>query len=186
MRMCLATSLATIIVTSARSVLAHNRKGAVDKTVLKTWAPGIVLGALAGVVLAAALGSAALQVIFGVLAMVVGLYMGVEMGWMPLSPDGIACAKLAVSKHKLKERASMGEATIIGLDLAKNVFQLHGAAAVSLPVAFEPNDRSNHQRINSNNDLGGGECWTAGPSPPPLALAKGVSRSGCGRIFRLS
>jgi transposase len=32
-------------------------------------------------------------------------------------------------KHKLKERASMGEATIIGIDLAKNVFQVHGAAA---------------------------------------------------------
>ena len=30
MQMCLATSLATIIVTSVRSVLSHNRKGAVD------------------------------------------------------------------------------------------------------------------------------------------------------------
>jgi hypothetical protein len=35
------------------------------------------------------------------------------------------CAKLAVSTHKLKERASMGEAAIIGVDLAKNVFQVH-------------------------------------------------------------
>jgi transposase len=34
-----------------------------------------------------------------------------------------------VSKHKLKERASMGEVSIIGVDLAKNVFQLHGASA---------------------------------------------------------
>jgi transposase len=39
------------------------------------------------------------------------------------------CAILVVSKHKLKERASMGEVTIIGVDLAKNVFQVHGAAA---------------------------------------------------------
>ena len=28
-----------------------------------------------------------------------------------------------------KERASMGKATIIGIDLAKRVFQVHGAAA---------------------------------------------------------
>jgi transposase len=35
-----------------------------------------------------------------------------------------------VSQHELKERASMGEATIIGVALAKNVFQVHGAAAV--------------------------------------------------------
>ena len=39
------------------------------------------------------------------------------------------CAILVVSKHKLKERASMGEVSIIGVDLAKNVFQPHGAAA---------------------------------------------------------
>jgi transposase len=39
------------------------------------------------------------------------------------------CAILVVSKHKLKERASMEEVSIIGVDLAKNLFQLHGAAA---------------------------------------------------------
>ena len=75
MQMCLATSLATIIVTSVRSVLAHNRKGAVDWGVLRTWAPGIVVGAVIGVYIAASLRSQALQAIFGVLAIVVGLYM---------------------------------------------------------------------------------------------------------------
>ena len=39
------------------------------------------------------------------------------------------CAILVVLKHKLKETASMEEVSIIGVDLAKNVFQLHGAAA---------------------------------------------------------
>jgi transposase len=34
-----------------------------------------------------------------------------------------------VSTHKLKEKATMGEATIIGVELAKSVFQLHGAVA---------------------------------------------------------
>ena len=34
-----------------------------------------------------------------------------------------------VLTHKLKERASMEEVGIIGVDLAKNVFQVHGAAA---------------------------------------------------------
>ena len=45
------------------------------------------------------------------------------------------CAILVVSKHKLKERASMEEVSIIGVDLAKNVFQLHGAAADGLASA---------------------------------------------------
>lgn len=75
MQMCLATSLATIIVTSLRSLHAHNKKGAVDWDILRTWAPGIVLGALVGVFLVAALRTVALQFIFGLLAIVVGLYM---------------------------------------------------------------------------------------------------------------
>ena len=44
MQICLATSLATIIATSARSLLAHHRKSAVDWAILKSWAPGIAIG----------------------------------------------------------------------------------------------------------------------------------------------
>ena len=76
MQMCLATSLATIVVTSVRSVLSHNRKGAVDWDILKGWAPGIAIGAVIGMLVAASLRSATLQGIFGVLALVVGAYMG--------------------------------------------------------------------------------------------------------------
>jgi len=76
MQICLATSLATIIVTSARSVHAHDKKGAVDWQILRTWAPGIMVGAVIGVLLVAQLRTVTLQAIFGVLAMSVGLYLG--------------------------------------------------------------------------------------------------------------
>ncbi len=76
MQVCLATSLATIIVTSVRSVLSHNRKGAVDWSILRGWAIGIAIGAVAGVLVASSLRSATLQLIFGCLALVIGLYMG--------------------------------------------------------------------------------------------------------------
>ncbi len=75
MQVCVATSLATIVVTSLRSVLAHNRKGAVDWAILRLWAPGIVLGAIAGVVVASSMKSVALQAVFGVLGLIVGVYM---------------------------------------------------------------------------------------------------------------
>ena len=75
MQVCLATSLATIIVTSVRSVLAHNKKGAVDWDILKSWAPFIAVGALVGVLTASALRSETLQAIFGVVGICVGLYM---------------------------------------------------------------------------------------------------------------
>ncbi len=42
------TSLTVIVATSLRSVAAHAERGAVDFQVLKTWAPWIVVGALAG------------------------------------------------------------------------------------------------------------------------------------------
>ena len=76
MQMCLATSLATIIVTSVRSVLSHNKKGAVDWEILRGWGPGIAVGAVLGVLVASSLRSATLQGLFGVLGVVIGLYLG--------------------------------------------------------------------------------------------------------------
>lgn len=76
MQVCLGTSLATIIVTSLRSVQSHNRKGAVDWAILRAWAPGIALGALVGVAVAAGLRSVVLQGVFGVLGLVIGAYLG--------------------------------------------------------------------------------------------------------------
>ena len=75
MQICLATSLATIVVTSVRSVHGHNKKGAVDWGILKAWGPGIVVGAALGVVAASGLKNEALMAIFGVLGVIVGLYM---------------------------------------------------------------------------------------------------------------
>jgi len=76
MQVCVATSLATIVVTSLRSLHGHNRKGAVDWPILKGWAPGIAIGAVAGVFAVAALRTPTLQAIFGVLALVVAFYLG--------------------------------------------------------------------------------------------------------------
>ncbi len=75
-QICLGTSLATIIVTSVRSVLSHNRKGAVDWSILRAWAPGIVIGAVIGVFIATNLRSGMLQMVFGVLGIVIGAYLG--------------------------------------------------------------------------------------------------------------
>ncbi|MEM7721198.1 MAG: sulfite exporter TauE/SafE family protein [Pseudomonadota bacterium] len=75
MQICLATSLATIIVTSVRSVLSHNKKGAVDWDILRGWGIGIAIGAVLGVVVASGLRSEVLQAIFGVLGVLVGLYL---------------------------------------------------------------------------------------------------------------
>ncbi len=87
MQVCLATSLATIVVTSVRSVMSHNKKGAVDWEILRSWAPGIAIGAVVGVAVASNLRSDVLQGIFGVLAMIVGLYMGFGRSEWRLGPE---------------------------------------------------------------------------------------------------
>ncbi len=75
MQVCLATSLATIIVTSLKSVRAHNRRGAVDWQILRDWAPWIAAGSILGVIAASGLRSVVLQATFGVLGLAVGLYL---------------------------------------------------------------------------------------------------------------
>jgi len=52
MHLSLATSMATIVFTSLSSVRAHDRRGAVDWSVVRGMAPGIVAGALAATLVA--------------------------------------------------------------------------------------------------------------------------------------
>jgi uncharacterized protein len=75
MQLCVATSLATIIFTSVRSVRGHNKKGAVDLAVLRAFAPGLIAGAFLGVFAALYVSSFALQLVFGALGALVGLHM---------------------------------------------------------------------------------------------------------------
>ena len=75
MQICVATSLATIVVTSLRSVQKHHQRGAVDWSILRNWAIPIGLGALIGVVTATGVKSTALMYVFGILGSLVGLYM---------------------------------------------------------------------------------------------------------------
>jgi uncharacterized protein len=75
MQVCVATSMATIVITSIRSVAGHNRKGAVDWQVLRSWAPALVLSAAIGTLVASHVSSMTLQLVFGALAGLAGLWM---------------------------------------------------------------------------------------------------------------
>ena len=68
------TSLATIIVTSVRSVQAHNRRGSVDFDLLKAWAPWIVFGVVGGVAVAAMVETRTLLLTFGIGVLVYAVY----------------------------------------------------------------------------------------------------------------
>ena len=75
MPLAVGTSLATIIPTSIRSTLSHNKKGAVDWPILKAWAAPTIAGVLVGTVLAALVGGKGLTGVFAAGAGVLGLFM---------------------------------------------------------------------------------------------------------------
>ena len=79
MHMALATSLATIIVTSVSSARAHHKRGAVLWPIVFSLSPGIVIGAWLGAMLASALASDILRPVFGVFELLVALHLLVNV-----------------------------------------------------------------------------------------------------------
>lgn len=67
------TSLATIIPTSISSARAHNRRGAIDRSILRGWTAAIFLGALIGGVASKYIGANGLTLVFGVVALLVAI-----------------------------------------------------------------------------------------------------------------
>jgi hypothetical protein len=79
MHLAVGTSLATIVVTSIASVRAHHRRGAVRWSEFARLTPGIVLGALAGSVVAGHLPGDTLRLLFGLFALGVAVQMGLGL-----------------------------------------------------------------------------------------------------------
>lgn len=75
------TSLAIIVFTSISSLVAHHRRGAVLWPAVRVLAGGIVLGGLLGAALAHAMSFATLRTAFGLLVIVIALY--IVLGYRP-------------------------------------------------------------------------------------------------------
>ncbi|GAB3278237.1 sulfite exporter TauE/SafE family protein [Parahaliea aestuarii] len=73
MHIAVATSLATIILTSISSTRAHHKRGAVDFALARQWGGVILLGAVAGTLLASRVDSSVLSMVFAVIAILVAL-----------------------------------------------------------------------------------------------------------------
>ena len=75
MHVAVSTSLATIILTSIRSVMAHHGHGAVDWSVILGWAPWIMLGAAFGIGLSGLMSKQTLLGLFGSLLVLLSLQL---------------------------------------------------------------------------------------------------------------
>ncbi len=75
MHIAVATSLATIVPTSLASARAHNKRGAVDFSIVKRWAIFVLAGALFGAWIAAQVHSRVLAFLFASIALLVAAKM---------------------------------------------------------------------------------------------------------------
>lgn len=81
MPMALGTSLGAIVLTAISSLVAHHRRGAVLWPVFRGLAPGLLLGALSGAVLASLFGNSTLRIIFGLFELLVAAQVAIS--WVP-------------------------------------------------------------------------------------------------------
>ncbi len=85
MHLAVGTSLSTIIATSISSMRSHNRRGAVDWALLKSWGPAVAIGVLAGTVIAVVARGEVLTAVFATVALLVA-------GYMSFAPDSLRLA----------------------------------------------------------------------------------------------
>ncbi|CAN5205441.1 sulfite exporter TauE/SafE family protein [soil metagenome] len=81
------SSLAIIVFTSVSSVVAHHRRGAVVWRAVFLLGPGIVIGGLIGAALAHAMSFAMLRTAFGLLVVIIALY--IVLGYRPPARRGL-------------------------------------------------------------------------------------------------
>jgi uncharacterized membrane protein YfcA len=76
MQIAIGTSLATIVITSISSMIAHHRRGAVLWSIVWQLTPSIIVGALLGAIIADALPSETLRKIFAIFILLVSAQLG--------------------------------------------------------------------------------------------------------------
>lgn len=115
MHLAVATSLATIIPTALSSSRAHRARGAVDDDLLRRWAVPMLLGAVAGGLLAARVQGATLSLVFGGVALVVSLKMLLPLDELRVAqavPRGIAASAIPTAIGAVSAMMGIGGGTL--------------------------------------------------------------------------
>lgn len=134
------TSLATIVITSLRSMQAHSRRNAVDFGVLKSWAPWIIIGVGAGVWLASRISSEGLVTIFGVgVILMAGHFLFPILSRKHLAndmPRGYGRAALATGLGTFSSLLGIGGGTITTIVMTLCGRSIHNAIGTSSGIGF--------------------------------------------------
>jgi uncharacterized membrane protein YfcA len=115
MHVAVATSLSTIIPTSMSSARAHHRRQAVDIALVRRWAIFVLLGALAGTVIASHVHSRVLSAVFAVMALVIAVKMLLPLDGRAIArevPRGPLMAVIPASIGALSSMMGIGGGTL--------------------------------------------------------------------------
>jgi uncharacterized protein len=147
MHLAVGTSLSTIIATSARSLSAHAKSGAVDFALLRAWSPWIALGAVIGAVLASFSNTQILLIVFGLGLLLAVAQMGFgDPAWRvtPDPPAGVARVAVAGALGLVSAMMGIGGGTfgvpiltLCGRSIHQAVATASGfGAAIAAPAAL--------------------------------------------------
>ncbi|MGE0445441.1 MAG: sulfite exporter TauE/SafE family protein [Vicinamibacterales bacterium] len=139
MHLAVGTSLATIIATSASSVRAHHRRGAVDVGLLRQWGPWILGGVLVGTAVAGAVRGRVLTLVFACAALVVAGYMGLGRAeWRVAQqlPRGGVRAIIAGVIGALSAMMGIGGGTLSVPLLSLFGYPIHRAIGTAAAIGF--------------------------------------------------
>lgn len=141
MRVAIGTSLASIIISSARSVQAHRKRGAVDFQVLKSWALWLLVGVGLGVALASIVNSDNLIAIFATGVLAYSIYflfphLFVRREPRDHMPGGAGKAALATFLGGFSSLLGIGGGTITVITMVMCNRPVHQAVATAAGVGF--------------------------------------------------
>lgn len=132
------TSLCTIIFTSLRAAVAHAARGSLDGDFLRSWAPWIVAGTAVGALLADALPSATLALVFGVGVLGFAAHFLVPvLGQRQLASDmprGILRAGLASGLGAISTMLGIGGGTIATITMTLCGASIHRAIGTASAI----------------------------------------------------
>ena len=134
----IATSLATVVVTSLIAAYSHHRHGAVDWSIFRKMAPGLFSGALIGALATTRLPGEALRVIFGLFALAAAVQIGLQLqptarGRIPAVP-GLAGVGIVIGI--ISALVGVGGGTMIVPFLRWSAVKMQRAVATSSAGGF--------------------------------------------------
>jgi len=135
------TSLATIVISSARSVQAHHARGAVDFAVLQDWAIWLVIGVCVGLWIASVTDGRNLVGVFAAGVLVYSLYFLFPNAFSRLKPrvnmpSGAARASIASFLGGFSALLGIGGGTITVMTMVICNRPVHQAVATAAGVGF--------------------------------------------------